>query len=365
MANIGFPVTVLNEEIAVRLRGSLQSIDSYIRREYIYHGMEMSGTVIVPTTGSVGITTVTLVPTECFIPAGATFAVAGGRATAQLQYMAGPFNPNPASGTSATSHRLPLLNATGNINLTGTVFTPGSNIPFTLRNGDGVSQIEATCNIAGARMTADLNFGAEKVILWMGDSVTRGSAMGGNAYADWNNILTAVSPSDHFAFQVRDYFRDLGIDCRLVIKAMGSYTSRMLGYWLRNGWADIDQADIIFWQPGINDATVGTTDAQWHEEINRVIVWRNRRFPKAPLVLVGPTPLNNGTAENRLATLRGIKATYANAQANIYYLSLGSAFDRTVLSNYTGNDGTHPNIATNLLVGNAIKSWVNANNFRF
>ena len=243
------------------------------------------------------------------------------------------------------------------------VIAPGSLVSGILKDGDGTTSLLANINISGIRLTADFNFNANKVILWVGDSIAKGAVLGGTTYSDVNNTISSVSPMDHYAFQVRNYLQGRGEDCRLVIKAMGGYTSRQMGWWIKNGWLDIDQADVVFYQLGVNDATGTTTDQQYTDELNRLINWRDRKHPRCKIVFLGNTPLNNSTNETRLATLRNLMSAQANANNKIYYLSLANAFDRTVLSNYTSNDGMHPNIANNVNVATVINNWISANNF--
>lgn len=322
--------------------------------------LELNGSQIAPVSGSIGIGTQSILPTQAFLMDGVTFSLNSGKATSQLTYYSGPSN----NSTGEVSIRTNLNNSSAYVSQKAIV-TAGSVIAHVLRSGDGTTLINSSAMVSGVRMTADFNFSAKKVMMWIGDSITLGTAMGGNSYSSYLNTSTSISPLDHFAFQARNKFQTKGVDCRLVIKAMGSHTSKQMGYWIKQGWFDIDQCDCIFYQLGVNDATLGTTDGEFTAEINRVIDLRNRKFPSAKLVLVGDTPLNNSTSETRLAQLRAIKASFASDTNKIYYMNLGNAFDRTVLTNYTSSDGTHPNIASNLLVGNTISSWIDANNFTF
>lgn len=355
----GFPVKGVNNSTDVLNK---------LIKESNYNSIELFGsnTSPLPNSGSTTVVAVQLLPTEVFYATSATMTLTGGsRSTVQLQYMCGPNN----AGTGTVSNRFPLFNngITFPIN---SFITAGSEIKLNLRDGDASSSLFTGCNISGYRVSADTNYGAEKVIMWIGDSITRGSNLGATVFNDYtSNILTATTCNDHFAFQVKNNFQSRGIDCRLVTKAMGSYTSREMGFWLRQGFLDIDQVDLIVYQLGTNDVTKSTTDQQFTDEINRIIDWRNRVYKKIPPILfLGSTPLNNTTNEARLAQLRTIESnivTSASAGSKLYYLSLQNAFDPTVINNYTASDGTHPNIANNKLIGDKINAWVSTNNFIF
>jgi lysophospholipase L1-like esterase len=234
-----------------------------------------------------------------------------------------------------------------------------------LREGDGTPTYNVSATVNGYRITADLNFNADKVMMWIGDSITRGSSMGATVISGGQPAASTNTPEDHFAFQVRNHFQRRGIDCRLVVKAMGGFTSRNMGVWLKQGWLDIEQCDVIFYQLGVNDASGTTTDGEFQTELDRIVDFRDRKFPSAKLVFVGDSPLNNNTNETRLATLRGLKSAMASTPDNIYYVSLASAFDRSVLTNYTSSDGVHPNIASNALMAGVIETWIDANSITF
>jgi lysophospholipase L1-like esterase len=252
------------------------------------------------------------------------------------------------------------------------IVSPSTAIALNGWFGDGISSTRAIAYFSGIKMTADLNFNADKVIMWIGDSITRGSSIGGTALTGGggggSNLQTAVKPTDHFTFQVRNNFQRRGIDCRLVLKAMGGFNSIDMNAAINTGFLDIEKANVIFYQLGVNDALAGSgtvSDATYSANLDAVIDFRLRKYPTAKLVFIGATPLNNNTNETRLAQLRTIMASKANTPNNIFYLSLESAFDRTVLTNYNLSDGIHPNIANNILMANAINSWVSSNSFAF
>lgn len=334
----------------IKLIGTFDEIWGRAIREGVHTNVELNNTAaIVPVSGSVLVAEYVNIPTEHLLIDAINLS-ASGQCYIQAIYSSGPNN-----GTSSVRHLLKSNTMSvpmKSISYAGGVFSVSA------RNGDGTTALALSASLSATRITADLNFNADKVIMWIGDSIVRGSSMGGT-----NGTVT---PEDHFAFQVRNHFQSRGIDCRLVLKAMGGQKSTDMEYWRKQGWFNIQQADVIFYQLGVNDIAA-TTPTQFEAVLNEIVSWRDRVFPKSKLVFVGDTPLNPNGSETPLVALRAKKQLVAsqNANKNVYYLTLENAFDRTVLSNYTANDGTHPNIASNLLIGNTIKAWINANNFTF
>lgn len=356
MAN--FPVDIKN----------IDSINSTILREGSNNGIEIMGTGIIPTATNVQFSYVTLLScTEIMIIDSISLSMYGSYGALQLQFSSGMEN----SITGSQIFRTMLNN--NNINIkTNKIMSPASAIALNGWYGDNTTNTRAIAYLSGNRITADLNFNANKVILWIGDSITRGSSLGGSSLVggggSGSNLQTAVKPTDHFAFQVRNNFQTRGIDCRLVIKAMGGYNSIDIQSIMNEGILDIQKADLIFYQIGTNDAIAGSgvvSDALFSANLDSVINFKLRKFPNSKLIFIGPTPLNNSTYETRLAQLRTIIASKASAINNIYYISLESVFDRNILTNYNASDGIHPNIANNILMSNYINSWVSTNNFTF
>lgn len=335
-----------------------QSILDYAIKEGTYAGMEiLSTSVIAPVSGAITVGGSSLTVTECFYAQSAVMSIVGGTAVGHLQYYSGINN----NSVGETNHRIPINNGRAEINL-NTIFLPRTGVSFLLRNGDGTTALMASTNIGGYRMTADLNFAASKVVLWIGDSILRGSAMDGNNFSDYVNV-SATTPDDHFAFKVRNTLNAAGKDCRLVLKAMGSYTSRMMGVYRKQGGLIIDQADLIIYQLGVNDATGTTTDQQFSDELDAIIAMRNsvRQYSGKPILFVGPSPLNNNTHEARLSQFRTIMAGKANSGQKIYYVSCANIVDRTVLGNYAGSDGVHINAANQTPFATPISNYIISN----
>jgi lysophospholipase L1-like esterase len=341
--------------MARKLNISYEDIFAKALKEGINNGREVS---VGPTPTPQSVTISAPPPTERLLIESFTLSVDGGDCVAQLNMRTGPDN-----GSTTTSKRV-LMKSGTQITIPLRYITDAGYI-----GSLGISEVVSGTPrlrgiINGISITADLNFGADKVIMWIGDSVSRGTTLGGTIFDQTGNYATAVSPFDHFAFKVRNHFQRRGQDVRLVNKSMGSYSSVTANGLIKFGWYDIDQVDCIFYQMGINDTSgTPTSTAVFNANLNNVIDLRNRMFPKAKLVFVGASPLNNNTQETALINFRTLMENKEDVNENIYFVSLASAFDRTVPSNYTLNDGVHPNITSNAAMATVINNWVTANNF--
>jgi len=318
-----------------------------------------SGALVSPASGSATVGSANMLPTEMFYIVSATPSITNGYSGFQFIHSSGPNN-----GTIEQRWQLPSGGSSLSIPMNQVIY-PNTTYSAGLLGGDGATVINgSSINLAGYVFSADMNFNANKVMLWIGDSVSRGSSINPTVY-NGSNWATASSPLSHYIWQVRNHFQTRGIDCRVVNKSMGGYTSISTGYWLNQGWLDIEQVDIIFYQMGINDTTAPTSSGNFTTELQRIISLRDRKYPTAKIVFVGATPLNNNTTEATLATFRTLMSNEASAPDNIYYVSLATAFDRTVLANYTSSDGVHPNIASNALCGTVLTDWITTNNITF
>jgi lysophospholipase L1-like esterase len=201
--------------------------------------------------------------------------------------------------------------------------------------------LKMTANLINPyRLTLSQLNRAEKVIYWLGDSITGLTSVGTRKFlADDFHIYQVENA-------INQEYVDEGVSLsiRTVNKAVGGQTSFDCQKYIANRVADIDQADLIMFAYGTNEAinNVSTTDFQSY--INYAWNWFKRRYPNSHMILVGATPLNNNTNNTRLIDHRAVMSSFvtATADARLSYVSMENAFDRTVLSNYTSNDGVHP-----------------------
>jgi len=194
----------------------------------------------------------------------------------------------------------------------------------------------------GWRLTADFDWAAPKVVMFYGDSILNGASGPTKTALQW-------------AYIVKEHLRSLGTNARIVLKTLSGSTTADHAAWNAAGYHDIPQVDCAIYAVGVNDAINAVSTATSIANIATCWTRHKLRFPQAPFIVCGPTPLNNNTYETAAASLRTAISNWVAAQddARLQYINLGAAFDRTVLGNYTSNDGIHPNDTTHPLVGAA------------
>lgn len=207
---------------------------------------------------------------------------------------------------------------------------------------------------SGWTLTDDLDYSAEKVILWDGDSIT-GAGTG------------ITDKSKEYDWQVVEYFRAKGHSVRMVNFSIGGSASTLHESRRKLGAYNIPQADLICYSLGMNDAGQAIPTATYKTNVKNFIAWKQARYPQARMIVFGASPAENNTTETALALLR-TAASEAVAEANdnkVVYVNLGTAFDRTVSSNYASSDAAgsrvHPNDAGHAAIYNVVKTFLDAN----
>jgi lysophospholipase L1-like esterase len=194
-------------------------------------------------------------------------------------------------------------------------------------------------SIEGVEITAGRDFTAPKVIMAVGDSITRGTG-----------ATNSATLQDHYTQRVKKWFMDNGTRCRLVNKGVSSL--KQAGALAAASWGfyDIDACDLILYNVGVNDAggTFGTTEqTAFRTSVDAWIDYKQGRYPNAKMIVFGPTPLQTAANEAKNVTVRSIlqSAVTAAADSKIYYCSLANAFDPTNGANYVAGEspnGVHP-----------------------
>lgn len=212
----------------------------------------------------------------------------------------------------------------------------------------------------GYQLADSINFGARKVILFLGDSIWNGAGP--------SSVQTCIP------WLVNKFYRDRGIDCRYILKAYSGSTSSGHESYRQGGKYDFDQADLIFYNPGMNDALQAYATATSMANVQALIAWKQKRYPKARLVICGPTPAQAAATEGALASLRSAEQAYVAGLGDprVLFCDLGNSFDRATAANYASSDGVgtgiHPVDAALTLEwsgghnGNdGLKAWLAAN----
>ena len=215
---------------------------------------------------------------------------------------------------------------------------------------------------ASAFTLADsINFEAKKTILMLGDSTWNGNGP--------STVDTCIP------YLINRHYRDGGIDCRYILKAYSGSTSTGHEAYRRNGKYDFPQVDAIFYNLGVNDAAQAVPTATSMANVQALIGWKQKRYPKAKLVIFGSIPLQTAAYEAALVALRAAQQACVAAMSdpNVLFCDLGASFDRAVGANYMSSDGAdgtrvHPADAglTQLwqggYAGNAgLRAWLAAN----
>lgn len=245
------------------------------------------------------------------------------------------------------------LNGTVTIPIKCFLYNTGR-LSCTIRDGDNATPVKATFSAVGWRVPADLNFNAKKTIKWIGDSIVRGTTLEANAIP-FTSLQAGI---------VRDYFISQGEDVRLAVKAMSGYTMANMDNWRRSGLLKIStDANLIFLNLGVNDAVQGIATATTVANAQLIINYCLAVYQDSTIIVLSPSPLNNATFNtNAIAldtALSAMVTAYANAK--IKYLSIRTAFDRTVIGNYALSDGIHPTSAKHADIATVITNFLTAN----
>ncbi|KEQ05757.1 SGNH/GDSL hydrolase family protein [Pseudorhizobium pelagicum] len=237
------------------------------------------------------------------------------------------------------------------VDLGGLVLRGGStqaDVRAWLRSVDSTEKTNCvfTISLNGRQITDDLNFSATKTILAVSDSIWAGTGQ--------------TTKLANLPWSIRKFYADQGIDCRLLNKSISGSNSSGHDSWRDNGRYDgISNVALIAYCLGVNAAADAATEVA---NLNRWIAWKQANHPDAKMIVFGPTPVYDNTAETALATVRTALsgAVTAAADPNILYRSLAATFTRTVTGNYadTGAPYVHPNNASSLLVAADVVGWL-------
>lgn len=210
---------------------------------------------------------------------------------------------------------------------------------------------------SGWTLTDDLDYGAEKVYVHIGDSIT-GPGTG------------ITNKSKQYDWQTLDYLRSEGHSLRMLNTSISGSASPLHESRRLLGAYDFPQADLIGYSLGMNDAGQAIPTATYKTNVKNMIAWKQARYPRATMIVYGSTPAENNTTETALALLRtaASEAVTEAADSRVKYCNLGTAFDRTVASNYASSDTAgsrlHPSDAGHAAIATVIKAFIDANNIK-
>lgn len=207
---------------------------------------------------------------------------------------------------------------------------------------------------SGTAVYDDLNYGADKVMLVVGDSILNGT-------------VGVTDKKYSMEWLTRDYFRSRGVNLRVINKAVSGSTSGDHERFRAHGLYDLPQVDYLHYQLGTNDAGAGVSSATYKANVAAMIAFKKAVYPNAQMVVWGPTPRQNSTYETALIAMRTAaqEAVTEAASSKVRYASLATAFDRTVEANFaasdTSGDKVHPSNASHAaaygLIQTALNGW--------
>jgi lysophospholipase L1-like esterase len=232
---------------------------------------------------------------------------------------------------------------------------PQMNIRGWTEFGDG-APIRITVHGFCTVLAADMNINARKSMLWIGDSISKGS--GGGDY---------VGPHGHYAYIAKDHLCNLGYDYRLILKAEGGKTTGSAEVWRNQQALTVarpKQVGIIVYNMGANDHADPATALT---NLGIFVPWARKIYPQATIIVMGPSPAENNTTEAGIATVRANYSGYVTGLADprVLYCNLGTAFDRTDPANYSALDTAgfriHPSAAGYAALGALVSAFLDAN----
>jgi lysophospholipase L1-like esterase len=268
-------------------------------------------------------------------------------------------NPFPNSGDTQGFNRL-FLPAGQSLVIPCNYIARAYKVPTTTDNririsvisnltGGSVSYI-GSLGFTGWRLTDDLDYGAPKVIMVVGDSIVNGQ-YGATQTKDWWPMLfkSAIGLT--------------GQRARVVLKSTHGSNTTQHETWRANGYHNIAQCDLCFYALGANDAVGGASGATYTANLTAFWNWYRFRYPNGKMIVLGPAPIENDTSEANAVAIRAAAASYVSsvASSRLAYVDLGSAFDRTLESAVyysfdTPGSRIHPNTAGHAAIGAIIKN---------
>jgi len=147
----------------------------------------------------------------------------------------------------------PLMISTTSISLKvgriirGFINANNSNIALTVRNNLTAGSVDyyGTVSASGYRFADDFNFGADKPIMFVGDSILNGTSGPSKTSLVW-------------AFRVKAHLVSLGYNCRVILKSVSGSTTTEHEGWRAGGYHDVANPALIVYAVGVNDAGRGS-----------------------------------------------------------------------------------------------------------
>lgn len=232
-----------------------------------------------------------------------------------------------------------------------------------LRNADGTDATAPTTNtlvtvgVYGRTIYDDMNLEAEKVILFLGDSVFCGSGR--------------TTKLEMYDWKLRNFYADTQ-NVRGAMHATPGKTSTDYEVLRQNGVFDTYQSiALLVYELMINDAATkpggeGGYVANYVSNLNKIITLKQIKFPNSKMLVLGCYPQQVVATEAAAVLLRAAAAASVIAanDPNILFCDLGqlgTAFS-SVNANYASIDpvggGIHPSALGDALIWNGNASFI-------
>lgn len=212
-----------------------------------------------------------------------------------------------------------------------------------LLNADGsaaTTAITATGNlslsVSGYVMYDDLNFSADKIIFFNGDSIFNGTGR--------------TKKYDMYDWMIRNFYSEAGQSVRATMFAASGSNSSEHEAWRYAGMFDRPQIDLWVYEPMVNDAVQLVSAAVYGSNLQKAIDYKKTRYPRAKMLVLGCHPLQHAPSEARAVLLRAAAASRVTAAADPLVKfcdlgQLGTTFS-TNNANYAASDGVGTGIHT-------------------
>jgi len=251
------------------------------------------------------------------------------------------YSPTGAYGGTSTNANVYIATTSGITGATPPTHTTGSVSDGTITwqfagNLMQYKDVTAVAGGVGYRVTDDFDYGANRVILFIGDSVGEGSG--------------ASAKETTLMWQIRQWYRETqGVRVRVVNLCNGGSNSSQGEAKRLDSLFDLDQVDMIVYNHGINDSNSSTLPSTYTGNIQKMITWKQKVFPNAHMLIQGITPIEDNTRNGYAEVLRSASATLIENTNDplITYVETKNSFDRLNPSFYTVTDvpgqRVHPN----------------------
>ncbi|RIV23605.1 SGNH/GDSL hydrolase family protein [Fibrisoma montanum] len=213
---------------------------------------------------------------------------------------------------------------------------------YTLTSPIGVTGTVQAGFSSGLRTSMDFQRNAERVILKLHDSIWDGSGP-----ASWDDY-SDVKLRNRLVTQT-------GQTWEILSKGKGGFTSSNIEVLRTQGQLNVLQADIILYEPMMNDASAATYDAN----LANIIAWKQTYFPRSLLFVIGIYPRSDAQ-ETILAAARTAAQTRIAAlnDPRIIYVPMGDLWNPSTQQGTYTIDNIHANAAGHALMDSRMWSYV-------